>query len=135
MSALTDGLVFGLVRQDIMNGLAKYFTVTKIDFVPPTDTDQGPLQNDGSAAVAWKADCVDDKVFPDLDPSDQHFVAEGVTIVVPGDEGPTFRRYVDWNRIISQLGESHHRRGRGEPEAFRERESRKQAPDPGNPSD
>ena len=90
MSQQQRPAVFDLVAEDVRTGLSKYFEVGDVRFVAPTDSDQ-PLSNDGHDAVAWECDCVDAKVFPDLEPSQQSFVADGITIVskATGGTAPT----------------------------------------------
>ena len=134
MSQQQRPAVFDLVAEDVRTGLSKYFEVGDVRFVAPTDSDQ-PLSNDGHDAVAWECDCVDAKVFPDLEPSQQSFVADGITIVskATGGTAPTFRRYVDWNRIIGQLGENVHRRSTKDPHVLRMRAARRPPPAPESP--
>ena len=123
--------VYAAVAADIRDGLSKYFTLGSVRFLSPTAETDRPLSNGTAAAVAWEIDCVDDLEFPDLDPSLQSFVAEGVTIVSASNGTTMFQRYVDWNRIIGQLGESSHRRSTAEPTVFRRRRQRTLAQDPG----
>ena len=120
--------VFELVEEDVRKGLSAYFGVTAYEVVAPTTPAEGPLVNSGSAAVAWRCTCIDNIPFPDLQPTFTKVVVEGITIVTLGQE-PTFSRLVDWNRVIGQLGEVHHRRATDVPYVVREREERERARD------
>jgi hypothetical protein len=118
--------VFELVKQDVIAGLSDYFEVKGYEEVTPTTADDGPLMNNGSGAVAWRCTCIDNIPFPDLQPTFTEVVVEGITIVTAGTK-PTFSRFVDWNRVIGQLGEVHHRRSTDHPYVVTEREARKRA--------
>ena len=122
------GDVVELVRLDLLAGLAgidgdgRPIAVDEPfpgrgqpTFVPRTDSDDPSSAFSGAeltpsdaevGVVEWTYTCTHGGDLPGIVQTNKDVVIQGVTIVDRRDPDQPFRRYVDWSRVMAQLGVS-----------------------------
>ena len=95
------------VEKDVIAGLGETFRVGEFRVAP--NFREVPMANDAFAAVPWSVTTVHDQTFAGVHSTGSTIEIEGITIVklpLNDSEAPTFQRYIDWSRVLAQLGVS-----------------------------
>jgi hypothetical protein len=103
---------YRLVEADVIEGLAEAFQPEDPGLQPTFDIE--PMRGENSTAVAWTYTCRHSGPLGRIDSGDFELVAipatnkrvviEGVTILRENDGRIEFRRYIDWNTVLADLG-------------------------------